>query len=106
MHLGEDFLALALNGYADLLANLFQFGCYLIKRTGCVLHVRDHHHVKVILHDGLGDVQDIDLFSCQIGTYLCDDSYGVFSYNCDNYLAHMAILRLYQSFYVLQIDNL
>ena len=83
---------LHLDLYTDLLTNFFQFfGKYLkFFRSGICIH--DHHHIKIILHDGLGNIQDIYIILCQIGTYFCNNSYGVFSNYSDNCFFHLSFL--------------
>ena len=40
-------------------------------------HVNNHHHVEVLLYDGLRDIQDIDVLLCQIGTNSGDDTFCI-----------------------------
>ena len=60
-----------------------------------MIHIYDHHHIKKLLYDGLGNVQNVDLTVCQIGTDFRNDSYGIFSNYCDNGLVHAHILLFY-----------
>jgi hypothetical protein len=41
-----------------------------------------HHHVEVVLDDGLRDVKDVDVALQEIGGDPCDDSDHVFAYDC------------------------
>ena len=66
MHLVKDLLFLALDDHADLLSQLRKLIYHLPEILRRLIHIHDHHHVKKALHDGLGDVQNIDLADNQI----------------------------------------
>ena len=84
MHYIEDIFVLTADHYANLIADFRKFfresrGIF-IRFTG----ICNHHHVKIPLYDSLGNIQNVYVVVCKIGTYLCNDSYGVISYYCND----------------------
>jgi hypothetical protein len=88
MHFIEDFLFLTLHLYAFLLSDGIQALSEFIEGDCTILYINNHHHIEILLHYGLRDVEDIDLFVGQIGTYGSDDTHGILSDYGDNDSVH------------------
>jgi hypothetical protein len=84
VHHIENFLALAFDLHAHSLTNIGEFIGYFLESFLHLAHVYDHHHVEILLYDGLRDIQDVDTVLCQIGTYLGDDTNGILAHYCNN----------------------
>jgi hypothetical protein len=82
---------LASDLHADLVAEGIEVLHHLAEWLGGPAGVDDHHHVEVALHDGLGDVLDIDLVVCKVGADLRDDPDGIFPDDCDDGLFHALV---------------
>ena len=89
VHHVEDFLTLAFYLNADALAELIEFIGNSFERCVHLAHVDNHHHVEILLHDGLGDIEDVDVFLCQIGANFGDDTFGILAYYCNNRSVHV-----------------
>ena len=89
VHHVEDFLTLAFYLNADALAELIEFIGNSFERCVHLAHVDNHHHVEILLHDGLGDIEDVDVFLCQIGANFGDDTFGILAYYCNNGFIHI-----------------
>ena len=80
MHYIKYLLALALNLHAYALSKLCKFiGC-LNERLLHFGHVDNHHHVEILLYDGLRYVEDVDIVVGKIGTHFSNDTLGVLAY--------------------------
>ena len=77
---------LAADHYTDLISKGFQFfgknSVVFLTFAGICYH----HHVEISLYDGLGDIKNVYIIVCKISTNLCNNSYGIVSYYCDDCL--------------------
>ena len=105
VHHIENFLALAFDLHAHSLTNIGEFIGYFLESFLHLAHVYDHHHVEILLYDGLRDIQDVDTVLCQIGTYLGDDTNGILAYYCNNRSVHVFIPYFKLVSFRLQIYN-
>ena len=92
MHHVKNIFMLAVDHNTDLLAQIFKLFCKFTAILFTFCCVCDHHHVEVPLNDGLGDIQNVNLILCKVCTNLCDNSYCVISYYCDNCLLNRFFL--------------
>ena len=84
MHQVKNLFFLAFDLYTDLLASKHsQFLSDLSERLFRRSDIDDHHHIKISLHDRLGDVQNVDAVLRKISANARNDSYGVFSNYCN-----------------------
>lgn len=105
VHHIENFLALAFDLHAHSLTNIGEFIGYFLESFLHLAHVYDHHHVEILLYDGLRDIQDVDTVLCQIGTYLGDDTNGILAHYCNNRSVHVFIPYFKLVSFRLQIYN-
>jgi hypothetical protein len=77
---------------AQSLTNLVQIAGDFFESLFASLHIHYHHHVEIVLNDGLRDVENVDVLACQILTNAGDNTDGVFSYNGDNSFIHSVLI--------------
>ncbi len=82
VHFIKYILQLALHLHTGVLANLGEFIAQYVEGFDGLGQIDNHHHVEILLHDGLGNIKDIDLVVCQIGADLGDDAHGVLAPAC------------------------
>ena len=68
MHGIKDIRQLHSDIDAQLTAQFSHIVLYLFQGALCVLHVTDQHHIKDSIQNGLGNIQNIDVFFCK---FLC-----------------------------------
>ena len=93
MHLIEDVLQLALHLHACVDAQFAQFSRDIVKRLLALSHVNYHHHVEILLHDSLRNVEDVYLIVCQIGADLSNDTHRILAHNCNNCSCHILFVN-------------
>ena len=89
MHAFEDLALLEADLETHVAAELRESSRDVLGRLAAGRAVDDHHHVEVVLHDGLRDVEDVDLRLREIGAGLGEDADRVFSNNCNNGFFHL-----------------
>ena len=94
MHLIEDVLQLALHLHACVDAQFAQFCRDSVKWLLALSHVNNHHHVEILLHDSLRNVEDVYLIVCQIGADLSNDTHRILAHNCNNCSCHILFVIL------------
>ena len=99
MHLLEDLLALALHLHAHGASEFLEVVLGLLIMYAEGGHVYDHHHVEVAAHDGLADVEDVDVVLGQVGAYTGNDTLCVFADDGNDCLVSFF---LYPCFYTLR----
>ena len=77
VHLGEDFLTLAADAHADVVAEVLKVADHRAEVLVRVGVVDNHHHVEEAVDDGLGDVEHVDVVLGQVGADSRDDADGV-----------------------------
>ena len=82
MHLLEDLGLLAADLEAHAAADLAEFGGDVLEWLAALRDIDDHHHVEVVLDNGLRDVEDVDLGLREMRAGLGKNAHGVFSDNC------------------------
>ena len=82
MHAFEDLALLEADLETHVAAELRESRRDVLGRLAAGRAVDDHHHVEVVLHDGLRDIEDVDLRLREIRAGLRQDADRVFSYNC------------------------
>ena len=50
--------------------------------------IRDHHHIKISLHDRLRNIQNIYIILGKICAYLRNDTHRILPHYCNDYLFH------------------
>lgn len=95
MHLIEDVLQLALHLHACVDAQFAQFSRDSVKRLLALSHVNNHHHVEILLHDSLRNVEDVYLIVCQIGADLSNDTHRILAHNCNNCSCHILFVFMF-----------
>ena len=93
VHLVKDVFQLALHLHTSVLAQCSQFVTQLIKSLDRLGQIHNHHHIEILLQNGLGDVKDVDLIVCQISADLGDDTNGIFAHDSNNSSCHIVVLR-------------
>lgn len=88
MHLLEDLRLLAADFETHVHAELGHFSANLLKGLLALRAVDNHHHVKVILHDRLGDVEDIDVRFSKIRGSLGNNADSVLTDDSDDDFIH------------------
>lgn len=88
MHLLEDLRLLAADFETHLHAEFGHFSANLLKGLLALRAVDNHHHVKVILHDRLRDVEDIDVRFSKIRGSLGDNADSVLTDDGDDDFIH------------------
>ena len=86
VHLLEDLGLLAADLEAHLEADLAEFRRDVLEGTATFREIDDHHHVEVVLHDRLRDVEDVDLGLGEIGAGLCENAHRVLADDGDDCL--------------------
>ena len=89
MHLLEDLGLLAADLEAHAAADLAEFGGNVLEGRAALREVNDHHHVEVVLNDGLRDVEDVDLRLREMRAGPGENADRVFSDNCYYRFLHM-----------------
>ena len=85
MHLLEDLGLLAADLEAHAAADLAEFGGDVLEGRAALREVDDHHHVEIVLDDGLRDVEDVDLRLREMRAGLGEDAHGIlahYGYDC------------------------
>ena len=88
VHLGEDFLTLAADAHADVVAEVLKVADHRAEVLVRVGVVDNHHHVEVTVDDGLRDVEHVDVVLGQVGADSRDDADGVLTDDGDDCLVH------------------
>ena len=88
VHHVEDFLTLAFYLNADALAELIEFIGNSFERCVHLTHVDNHHHVEILLHDSLRNVEDVYIVVCKISAHFSNDTLGVLAYYCNDGSVH------------------
>ena len=88
VHLGEDFLTLAADAHADVVAEILKVADHRAEVLVRVGVVDNHHHVEVTVDDGLRDVEHVDVVLGQVGADSRDDADGVLTDDGDDCLVH------------------
>ena len=88
VHLLENLALLAADAEAHLGAELRELRPKPVEGLPGRGAVHDHHHVEVVLHDSLADVQDVYVGLVEVHGRLCDDAHDVLANDCDYYLLH------------------
>ena len=88
MHLLEDLRLLAADFETHVHAEFGHFSANLLKGLLALRAVDNHHHVKVILHDRLRDVEDIDVRFSKIRGSLGDNADSVLTDDGDDDFIH------------------
>ena len=84
MHYIKYLLALALYLDAYALTKLCEFIGSLNERLLHFGHVYNHHHVEILLHNGLRNVEDIDIVFSKKSAHFSNDTLGVLAYYCND----------------------
>ena len=94
MHLVKDVLTLTLDLDSFFVADEAELFCHLVELSFILGYIDNHHHVEKLLHDGLGNVKNVDVMLCQISTYRRDNSDSVFTDNGDDGSVHLIYMIL------------
>lgn len=92
VHAGENLFSLTVDGHADLLAYFCQLFRHIIKGLLGPGNIYDHHHIEILLQNGLSDIQNVYVILRQIIAGLCYDANSVLSDNSDDNFAHNCVL--------------
>ena len=85
MHLLEDLGLLAADLEAHAAADLAEFGGNVLEGRAALREVDDHHHVEVVLDDGLRDVEDVDFRLREVRAGPGENAHGIlahYGYDC------------------------
>ena len=88
VHLGEDFLTLAADAHADVVAEVLKVADHRAEVLVRVGVVDNHHHVEVTVDDGLGNVKHVDLMFGKVCADACDDADSILTDDGDDCLVH------------------
>lgn len=91
MHLLEDLGALEADLEAHVAAEFGEPRRDVLGRFAAGRAVDDHHHVEVVLHDGLRDVEDVDLRVREIRAGLGENTDRVLADDCYDCFFHFLI---------------
>ena len=88
MHYIKYLLSLAFHLHAYALAKLGKFVGSLNEWFLHFCHINNHHHVEILLHDGLRDVKNVDIVVSKLSTHFSNDTLGVLAYYCNDGSVH------------------
>jgi hypothetical protein len=80
----ENILMLYMNGQMQLFAELGQFVRRFLKGKSGFAYINQSDHRKKILHNGLGNIQDVDVGVKEYFAYAVDDSDLIIADYCNN----------------------
>ena len=82
MHLLEDLSALEADLEPEIASELRESRGDVLGRLAALCAIDDHHHVEVVLHDRLRDVEDVDLRLREVRAGLGKDADRVLADDC------------------------
>ena len=93
MHRFVNIFVLNINSNVELFARLFQKlpdSLHVFRRLRNINH---HNHGKIIPHDSLADIKDVDIILCHNRAYAGNNSDFIFAYNGNNSIHQILVLR-------------
>ena len=79
MHLLENFSLLTADLQPEIQPEPGKFGAKLLERFAATADIDNHHHVEIVLDDGLGYVKNVDVVLGEICAGLGKDTYSIFA---------------------------
>lgn len=88
MHLLEYFGLLTADMHTHIVAQLSHLLTYALKRLLAFRCIGDHHHIEVILHNRLRNVENVDFLFCKVSASFGENSNGILANDSNDYFFH------------------